>query len=134
MLNTVIVEIEGIVNRRPLTAISADPKDCATLTPNHIILPVAAPSSSTIVIPNAPSTKAERLRCTWKRAQDRVNSFWNSWSKEYQTTLHLRAKWRKAKRDVAEGDLVLLIDETAPRGEWRLGRVVRVGGTNNHTL
>ena len=132
VLNTVIVEIEGIVNRRPLTAVSADPKDCAALTPNHILAPAATPSSSNIVIPNVPTTEAERLRCTWKRAQDRVNSFWKTWSKEYLTTLHPRAKWRKTRRDAAVDDLVLLVDESTPRGEWRLGRIVQVGGTDSH--
>ena len=29
-------------------------------------------------------------------------------------------------------DLVLLVDESVPRGEWRLGRIVQVGGTDSH--
>ena len=132
VLNTVIVEIEGIVNKRPLTAVSADPKDCDAITPNHILCPAAATTTSATVIPNAPSTEAERLRCNWRRAQAHVNSFWKTWSREYLTSLHTRAKWRKTRRDVAEGDLVLLVDEQAPRGEWRMGRIVRAEGSDDH--
>ena len=82
-------------------------------------------TTTTMPHPRRPLGKAAR-------AQDRVNSFWKSWSREYLTTLHPRAKWRKTRRDAAVDDLVLLVDESAPRGEWRLGRIVQVGGTDSH--
>ena len=46
--------------------------------------------------------------------------------------LHPRAKWRKTRRDVKEGDLVLLVDESSSRNDWRKGRVVRAEGTECH--
>ena len=39
VLNTLIVEMEGIINRRPLTALSADPSDIEPITPAHILYP-----------------------------------------------------------------------------------------------
>ena len=37
-------EVEGILNGRPLTPVSSDPKDLDPLTPNHLLLLQANPS------------------------------------------------------------------------------------------
>ena len=37
-LNLFVIQIEGILNSRPLTAMSADPNDLQPLTPAHFIL------------------------------------------------------------------------------------------------
>ena len=34
-LRTLLPEVESIVNKRPITAVSDDPDDCSVLTPNH---------------------------------------------------------------------------------------------------
>ena len=38
-LATLMCEVESIVNGRPLTKVSDDPRDLETLTPNHLLLP-----------------------------------------------------------------------------------------------
>ena len=37
-LNTLVIQIEGILNSRSFTAMSADPNDLQQLTPAHFIL------------------------------------------------------------------------------------------------
>ena len=37
-LCTLMCEVESIVNGRPITKVSDDPRDCNTLTPNHLPL------------------------------------------------------------------------------------------------
>ena len=51
MFNTILVQIEGIFNRQPLTAISAAAEDCEALTPSHILYPSFASHQSCIITP-----------------------------------------------------------------------------------
>ena len=37
-LNTLMCEVESIVNERPITKVSDDPRDLNALTPNHLLL------------------------------------------------------------------------------------------------
>ena len=37
-LNTLMCEIESILNSRPLTKVSDDQRDASALTPNHLLL------------------------------------------------------------------------------------------------
>ena len=132
VLNTSIVEIESIINRRPLTAISASSDDYEAITPAHILYPDAISHSSALVVENASDDDAERMRCSWRRAQSRVNAFWKMWRRDYITLLHNRPKWQRTRKDIEVGNLVLLVDEVTRRGEWKMGRVVSVDGTANH--
>ena len=45
MLQTLMSEIQGILNSRPLTPVSSDPNDLDPLTPNHLQLFKASPNS-----------------------------------------------------------------------------------------
>ena len=49
--------------------------------------------------------------------------FWKRWREEYQSTLNTRKKWREAKENLKVGDMVLVVDQNVPRGQWHLGRV-----------
>ena len=131
-LSTTIVEIKGIMNRRPITALSASSMVYEALTPAHILFPDALFHSSAIVVETANDDDATRMRCQWRRAQSRVNAFWHQWKEAYLTTLHSRTKWRSTHRDLAIDDLVIIVDENVRRGEWKMGRVVSVSGTTNH--
>ena len=35
-----------------------------------------------------------------------------------------RSKWPNIQRNLRRGDLVLVVDDNVPRGQWRLGRVM----------
>ena len=43
-LVTLMCEVEAIVNGRPVTKVSDDPKDLEALTPNHLLLLCSGPS------------------------------------------------------------------------------------------
>jgi hypothetical protein len=129
--NTVVVEIEGILNRRPLTSLSDDPNDTEAISPAHILYPATfAHSSATIVTDLAAADSS--ARAAWRRAQNRINAFWKVWSTEYLTMLHTRPKWQSTKKDIEEGALVIIVDETVRRHEWKLGRVTSVERNGDH--
>ena len=44
-LATLLCEVECIVNGRPLTKVSDDPRDMEALTPNHLLLLRSGPSA-----------------------------------------------------------------------------------------
>ncbi len=44
--------------------------------------------------------------------------------KEYLPLLQEREKWNKVKNSLKRGDIVAIMDSTAPRGSWPLGRVL----------
>ena len=46
--------------------------------------------------------------------------------REYLPALQARQKWNKASRNFAVNDVVLVVDESTPRGSWPLGRVLEV--------
>ena len=76
-------------------------------------------------------------KCTPKRRylfiQSLVNAYWKRWMQHYFPSLLIRQKWHTQKRNVQVGDIVLIRDLNAVRGEWRLGEVVKIrpsGGDN----
>ena len=130
--HTIVVEAEATLNRRPLTALSTDSTDTEPLTPAHILYPATFSHSSASIIPNQTGSDSSNARTSWKRAQSRINAFWNSWSTEYLALLHSRSKWTKTKDDLAVGDLVIITDDTMQRHSWKLGRVISVEGSGPH--
>ena len=46
--------------------------------------------------------------------------------KEYLPNLQIRQKWNKECRNFKKDDIVLVVDETVPRGAWPLGRILEV--------
>ncbi|KAK0140007.1 hypothetical protein N1851_023079 [Merluccius polli] len=63
-------------------------------------------------------------RRRWKQVQYISDLFWKRWAKEYLPTIQQRQKWNRPHRSFSIGDLVLLIDESAPRNSWPLGRII----------
>ena len=54
--------------------------------------------------------------------------FWHLWIRKYLPILLERQKWLQPKRNldtIQVGD-VLILDKSAPRNDWRMGRIVDV--------
>ena len=54
------------------------------------------------------------------------DQFWKRWVREYLVLLQERQKWFFPSRNVQVDDVVLVVDSSAPRGSWVLGRVTEV--------
>ena len=52
-----------------------------------------------------------------------VNEFWRKWTEFYAPTLMVRRKWNASSRNWCRGDVVIIADKNALRGNYRLGLV-----------
>lgn len=121
-LNTLMCEVEAIVNGRPLTKLSDDPRDLEPLTPNHLLL-----LRSGSKLPPGIFTKDDNCSTRrWRQVQYLANVFWRRWVREYLPSLQERQKWYKERRNLKVGDIVLILDEKTPRCSWPLGRILEV--------
>ena len=65
-------------------------------------------------------------RKRWHRVQQLLGQFWKRWRRELLPTLNVRRKWFHPRHNLQEGDVVLIAESKANRGEWPLGRVIKV--------
>jgi hypothetical protein len=120
-LRTFLYESMAIVNSRPLTPQDLSDPQSVPLTPNHLIMM----KSKVFLTPPGNFVREDvYTRKRWRRVQFLAQEFWRRWKREYLMTLQSRQKWHKEEVNVKKGDIVILKDDNAVRGDWRLGRVV----------
>lgn len=124
---TLTAQIEAILNSRPLTPLSEDPKDPSALTPAHFLIGcplTAVPEEDLLKVPS------NRLK-HWQLVQSLHQQIWKRWQLEYLNTLQQRIKWNTASTNLKIGDLVLVHQPTPPL-TWPLARVEAVSpGSDN---
>ncbi|KFD64476.1 hypothetical protein M514_05131 [Trichuris suis] len=121
IFQTVVVEVEGLLNGLPLTHVSSDVRDPEPLTPNHFLLgrPYASLPSTLL----EPSRAISRKR--WLAAQILVDQFWRRWIREYLPILASSSENISVTKELALDDVVLIAEVTNPRGTWPLGRILK---------
>jgi hypothetical protein len=122
-LHTAICGAERLMNSRPLTYVSSDHNDLSPLTPNHFLV-------GQLGGPFAPEaldeTEAYNPKKRWHRVQQLLKMFWKRWRKEFLPQINVRKKWFHPRHNLKNGDVVMMIEPDASRGEWPLGRVMEV--------
>ena len=113
-----IAETEKIMNDRPITKVSSDPKDHSPLTPNHLLLLHRNNCQAT--------TGSNYVQRRWQVIHQIANDFYKRFVREYLPTLQQRNKWQVPQEDIRVNDIVLVVDETSARGDWPLGIVTEV--------
>lgn len=120
---TVLVQIEAVLNSRPLCPLSTDPNDLSVLTPGHFL--TLAPISD-IPEPDLSNVSLNRLS-RWQLITRLHQDFWKRWHVEYLNTLQQRTKWFTPRdSQLSVGQLVLIRDEQLPPRRWRMARVIDV--------
>ena len=115
-------KVESIVNGRPITKVSDDPKDLNALTSNHLLLLRVG----TAMPPGVFSKEDNYSSRRWRQVQYLSNVFWSSWTREYLPSLQQHQKWNTPQSNLAANDIVLLLDKSTPRSIWPLERVLGV--------
>lgn len=120
-LYTVLVEVEAILNSRPLSPLSDSPHDLVPLTPSHFLISRPKLISSW---PEPDITEVPTNRLSLYRHLVQIKQhIWQRWSKEYIGELQQRTKWKSHYSDLKINSLVLVKDDNLPVMKWRLGRV-----------
>ncbi|XP_055599282.1 uncharacterized protein LOC129748642 [Uranotaenia lowii] len=121
-LATMLVEAESIVNCRPLTYLPLQSAELEALTPNHLLLG----SSNGVHQPEIKGPYDSKLLShSWDKLQNNLNSFWKRWTREYLPTLTKRTKWFGEIKNIKEGELVIIVEDTRRNG-WTRGRVMEL--------
>lgn len=116
-LNTLMCEIEYMINDRPITKNTDHHSDLEPLTPNHLLLMKRKPN-----LPPGVFDKDDIYhRRRWRQVQYMANLFWHRWVREYLPLLQERQKWHEIKRNLQIGDVVLIVDSNSPRNSWPMG-------------
>ena len=119
-MRTLLFEVSGLLNTRPLYPASSDPADFRPLTPKDFLnmsdVHHVPPGSFVDALPKE----------QYRYLQRTTNTFWDLWKGAYFQSLAARRKWKKPTRNFAVGDSVLVSDPNLPRGRWTLGRVIAV--------
>ncbi|XP_048484474.1 uncharacterized protein LOC125490156 isoform X2 [Plutella xylostella] len=122
-LNSVIIQIEGVLNSRPLIALPAtDTTDMAYLTPSHFLTGAAMTS---IPEPDVKDIPINRLSF-WKQCTKMIQCFWKAWHKQYLVQLQNRPKWRSDRPNLEVGTLVIVREDNLPPLQWKMARIVEV--------
>ena len=119
VLSTLMAEVTGIVNSRPLTPISTDPESPFLLTPAMLLTQKVC----TLRPPPGDFTDSNLHRQQWRQVQHLADTFWSRWRREYLATLQSRSKWQEERQNLKEGDVVLLKDAQAKRNDWPMALV-----------
>ena len=120
VLNTLMTEVESILNSRPLIPVTFDPRDDEPLTPNHLLLL----RGNSNLPPGLFEKKDCYARRRWAQAQYLADQFWRRWTREYLPHICQLQKWQQKQRNLAPNDIVLIVDNSLPRSKWAMGRIL----------
>ena len=119
-LRTFLNEAESIVNSRPLTPVTLEVDSDLPLTPKHFLKMSASSGLHPVAVGNGDC----QPRRGWWFVQHVSDQFWRRFSKEYLRTILQRQKWHRLQRTFATDYIVLVVDNSSPRSQWPLGRVL----------
>ena len=125
-LNTLLAETAQLVNERPIGTKPNEHVDSAYLSPNSLLLGrnsdriCSGPFLPQNVDWGDPSTYKSRFLMV----QAIIEQFWRNWMKLFFPSLVVRQKWHVEKRNLQVGDICVMQDSNAIRGEWRLVKVI----------
>lgn len=129
---TVVVDIEAILNSRPLTYLDSDDV-VEPLTPSHLICGkrvLSFPSVKPKRLIEDTKVPHQTLNTRARYLASIVQTFWSRWRKDYLLALresHNVTVKRKSIPPIAIGDMVIVEgEEMIPRSLWKLGRVEKL--------
>ncbi len=122
VLSTVLVEVEGILNSKPLGYVSSEISDIDPVTPDLLLMGRRDASLPQVVY----GTRELLGKRKWRHSQIITDQFWKQFIQNYFPNLQPHAKWRESTPNLSVGQVVMVMDYQLPRALWPVGRVKRV--------
>ena len=119
-MNSILIEVEAVLNSRPLIPMDSAPVDGAqVLTPGHFLV-----GHSLKALPELPDTasKITVLR-RWNLCKRLSHGVWTKWSQDYLHLLQIQYHHFLPQRSIQVGDIVLLKDPELFDRSWPLAIV-----------
>lgn len=116
---THLARLSAVLNSRPVSATSDDPDDLDYITSNH--LATGGPAIQ-LLGPRSSGMDGNREGLL----NDLLMSFWRRWMTEVVMAKQERGKWRAKERNLAVGDLVIIMEDNLPPTVYKMGRVKEV--------
>ena len=127
-LVTLLIEIESIINCRPLTFVYDDQEGISyALTPAHLIYGrrlASSPSASHFEVVSTNKSLTKRA----KNQRHLLTQLTNCWHKDYLLSLreYRAVKGNSQRPSVRIGDIVIVKDDNTKRIFWKMARVVEL--------
>ncbi|XP_057186686.1 uncharacterized protein LOC130552431 [Triplophysa rosa] len=122
VLHTTLLEVEAILNAKPLGYTSSNVADLDAVTPNVLLMGRLDGSLPPVVYQKSEGLSKRR----WRHCQVMADHFWGRFIRDYLPALQRRQKWHDTPTDLIVNSVVLLMDPQFPRALWPVGRVVKV--------
>ena len=115
------MQVEGVLNSRPLCPLTEDPEELEALTPGHFLIGTALNALPECPAEDSRATQVNR----YKHLQLLVQQFWTKWTRNYLHSLQQRSKWQVSNvpSDLV-GRMAIIHEENAPPMLWKLARVI----------
>ncbi|XP_065088417.1 uncharacterized protein LOC135709894 [Ochlerotatus camptorhynchus] len=122
-LVTILSQIEGAMNSRPLAQLSEDPNDFEAITPNHFLIgsPLLA-----LPHPDLKDVPVNRLRNRYQIIQQKQQQFWYHWQTEYLKELQRQFTSNQRQVDLKVGQVMIMQDNLLPPVRWPLVRILEL--------
>ncbi|XP_059093162.1 uncharacterized protein LOC131888340 [Tigriopus californicus] len=120
-LETLLIEVEGIVNNRPLAVTKDNQDEHHAITPAELVIGRRIdilPDYAGNIEDDPPFVKR------WKHLKAMLNQFWRRWSKDYLLELQPTRKWHHGRNfELQTGMVVFIRDKNMSRQEWKLAAI-----------
>ncbi len=130
-LETVLINVEALLNSRPLEPVtSTDPDAIQLLTPGNFLIGRPLKALPTKDLSGRPLTYYR----WWNLVQRLTDQLWDNWIATYQQSLCARQQLATSDCNYKVGDIVLLRDEQLCHREWLLAKVIATYPGDDHRV
>ena len=114
VISTLMCEVCAIMNSRPVAVLDSDPSDPLVLSPSMLL---TQKQGDTATLTEGLSQK-DMYKSQWKHVQVLSDIFWKKWREGYLQALQTRRKWNQNRKNLKNGDFILLRDKICHRNDW----------------